>query len=90
LAARAPSATSPERLDAVRPSAAAQVEVVAGHPALVHPAGLIFAVDLGACVAVLDLGGLVVAWRELPADASRDELARAVRAAFRQASRMAR
>jgi hypothetical protein len=57
---------------------------------LVHPQGAIFAVDLGAAVAVLQLAGLVVAWRELdPSALAPDELSAAVRAAFRQAGRMA-
>jgi hypothetical protein len=80
----------PERLEALRPSPAARVDAVAGHPVLVHPGGVVFAVDLGSAVAVLELAGLVVTWRELAADAPADALARAVRTAFRQASRMTR
>lgn len=62
---------------------------MAGHPVLVHPAGPVFAVDLGATVAVLELAGLVVTWRELDGAGDPDALRAAVRAAFRQASRMA-
>jgi hypothetical protein len=63
--------------------------VAAGYPALAHPSGVVFAVDLGDALAVLQLAGLVVTWRELdPAAHPPEELSRAVRAAFRQASRM--
>jgi hypothetical protein len=78
-----------ERLLALRPSPSARLAAVHGHPVLVHPAGQVFAVDLGATVAVLEGAGLVVTWAELDATADDDALRVAVRAAFRQASRMA-
>ncbi len=79
-----------DRLLALRPSASAEVAVVAGHPVLVHPVGRAFAVDLGATVAVLESAGLVVTWHELDPSAVTEEALRvAVRAAFRQAGRMA-
>jgi hypothetical protein len=65
------------------------VAEVAGHPVLVHPAGPVFAVDLGTTVAVLQLAGLVVTWRELDGSTDLESLRAAVRTAFRQASRMA-